>query len=553
MVDPQWQLGSEYKLLTRNPAGAGGAVWVVRAHADGAERAVKILRPELTSVAEAVDDFRVLLDSVRQLDHPGILAAEGTVVHENRVAVVMRRVPGEDLSTLLNHRRLLTPAATALIVADLCDALAAAHAAGIVHGDVKPSNVLLEMGRESWVPRTVRLTDFGIAALAGAGGTAVLPAEYQAPENDVALERPTPASDVYAVGVILYEALAGRPPFTGSRPEHIARLHREASPPRIPALADQLWLLVTACLSKNPGQRPPAAQLADLLREIAPTIVPRPVLTTEATTRVEWTPVTAPAEPVMLIGAEPAAPAMPALGAMARLAKVGLHVGPRRSLVSGIRAMALAVFSGVVALAVVLALLRMAGNSPQNTVAVRSTPSQFLVLANPSATFASAESSSPTATKPTTSSPSPVTSPPAGGAAPSPTTIPSTPSAAASTTPATVAVSVAWQCTSHKVHPAGIRKTACIGIGSDNGLYIRGVFTVPAGQIISDIRVSLTDGSNIIATTSASCDGSSCSITGGPYDPPAGIYLAYAGIDDSAHNVVGPVIFYPGYYAASSN
>lgn len=544
MVDPQWQLGSEYKLLARNPPGAGGAVWVVRAHADGAERAIKIIRPELTSAAEAVDDFRTLLDSVRQVDHPGILVAEEIVVHDNRVALAMRRVPGEDLSTLLNHRRLLTPAAIALIVADLCDALAAAHAAGIVHGDVKPSNVLLELGRESWVPRTVRLTDFGIAALADASGTAVLPAEYQAPENDVALQPPTAAADVYAVGVILYEALAGRPPFSSSRPEHIARLHREAHPPRIPALADQLWLLVAACLSKDPGQRPPAAQLAELLREIAPTIVPRPVLTTEATARVEWTPVTAIAEPVTLIGAEPAAPAMPALGAMAS-ARVGLHVGPRRALVSGGSAMALAVSSSVVALIVVLALLSMAGNSTQKIVAVRSTPSQFLVLANPSATFASAESPSPTAMRPTTSSPSPVTSHPVGGVAPSPTTVPSAPSIAASTTPTTTAASVAWQCATRKAHPADIRKTACIGIGSDGGLYIRGVFTALDGQIISDITVSLTDGKSIITTTYTSCDDSSCSITGGPYDPPAGTYVVYAGIDDLAYYVVGPVIFYP--------
>ena len=177
MVDPQVWLSNEYAHLARRPAGAGGVVWLVRAHEDGAERAIKILHPELTSAVEAVEEFSALLVAVRRLEHPGILVAEEIVVYGNRVALVMRRMPGEDLSTLLKLRPLPTAASTVLMVADLCDALATAHAAGIVHGDVKPSNVLLEMDRETWVPHSARLTDFGMAALAAGIGATLSPAE----------------------------------------------------------------------------------------------------------------------------------------------------------------------------------------------------------------------------------------------------------------------------------------------------------------------------------------------------------------------------------------
>jgi len=586
MTDPQWDFGQDYELLGSYPAGAGGSVWLVRARQDGAERAIKVLRPELSVVAEAVDDFCALLGALGQLAHPGILVADETVVHEGRVALVTGRMPGEDLRTLLDRRQVLTPASTVLMVADICDALAAAHTAGIVHGDVKPSNVLVDLDPDSGTPRSVRLADFGIAGLATRGAVAVLPAEYQAPETDAEQQLVTPASDVYAVGVVLYEALAGRPPFVGADPDGIARLHREAQPPRIPALPDQLWLLIAACLAKQAEQRPAAAELTSLLREIAPTIAALPALVTQDTVRIERitiAPVARPAMQTSVVPVVPAALAVPVASAVStaiapiEVSPVEQSDAPRRSALSGPRGIALAAFSGVVVVAVGLALIHASGHSAPDTQSVGSATLPSLALGSASAGFTSTVTTTltPTATKSVSASgsasPTPTPSPDEASRTASPTGAPSTstaassPSASASTvTTAAVAVSTApstattsaapttgpvtvtWQCATNEANPAGISKTACIGLGSDGALYIQGTFTASNSQIISDIKVSVAAGGQYIDTTSESCGTSSCSITGGPYEPTAGTYQAYAGIDNSAHNEVSPNLVYTG-------
>ena len=555
MSDPQWQLGREYDLLATYPAGAGGSIWLVRVRDDWSERAVKILRPELTSDPAAVDEFCELLDRVRALEHPGILVPDETVVHGNRVALVMGRAPGEDLRILLNRQRVLTATSTVLMIAELCDALAAAHAAGIAHGDVKPSNVLLEQDRETGAPRSIRLTDFGMAALAAHGGASVLPDEYQAPEAGAVPRRPTPAADMYAVGVVLYESLAGQPPFTGSQPDVIAQLHREYHPPRIPALPDQLWLLVAACLSKNPEQRPVAAELADLLREIAPTLATLPAFSAQDTFGIPRISIPAATRSALL-----------ARVAAASAMRVPLSAEPEesltlgRSLLSGVRGVALAVCSGVVVVVVALALVHKSNTPPPETLTVGAATSPPLNLGIPSASLISTPSASPThtATRSATASKSPSPSPVATSASPSPspssapssppstTAAPTASSPAASTSPTQGPVTVAWQCATNQAHPSHISKTSCIGIGSNGALYIGGIFTAFNGQPISDIRVSLVYDGQYLETASKYCGTSSCSITGGPYEPPAGEYQAYAGVDDSSHNEDSPSLYYPG-------
>jgi serine/threonine protein kinase len=553
MIDPQRRFGSDYALLAMHPAGAGGVVWLVRAHEDGAERVIKILHPELTSAVEAVEEFSALLVTVRRLEHPGILVPEEIVVYGNRVALVMRRTPGEDLSTLLKLRPLPTAASTALMVADLCDALAAAHAAGIVHGDLKPSNVLLEMGREAWVPHSARLTDFGMAALAASAGATLSPAEYEAPEVDLERRRLTSAADVYAVGVVLYEALVGRPPFIGSRPDQIARLHREARPPRLSSLPNQLWLLIAACLNKDPQRRPTAAELAELLREVAPTLDTLPASAAEYSARVEQMPDVAAvaASPLgagpmlsaslLSIEAERTPPVEP-------LTVEVLPVGPRSAPVRGARAMVSAVLSVLVMVTVVLTLVHNAGRSASNTAAAGSATIQALVLGDPSATFASAPA-------PTAKPPSPTADQSTAKAVtPSASTVPTLPSPSPSTEQATgsasdppTTVTVAWQCSTRNARSGGISKTACIGIGTDGKLYSRGVFIASNGRTITDVTISLAAGSQFIASAYASCDAYSCTVTSDPYTPPAGYYQVYAGIEDTGHEAVSPTFFYPGY------
>ena len=561
VIGPKWRLGEGYDLLATYPASAVGAIWLVRSRADGTERAIKILRPELTDTAEVVDDFSALLDGVRRLDHPGILVPDETVADGNRVALVMRWLPGEDLRTLLNRQQLLTPASTVLMAADLCDALAAAHAVGIVHGDVKPSNVLLDQDPETGTPRTVMLTDFGMAALAARSGLAALPAEYQAPESgEIRQSRLASAADVYAVGVVLYEALAGRAPFTGAQPDEIAQLHREFSPLRIPALPDELWLLIAACLAKDPGQRPTAADSARLLREIAPTITALPALVSQDTMQIARIPV-APAStstsfesglpsvfaPIVLSQAVPA-PVEPAADERPE--------APYRSPLSGLRGVGLAVLSGAVVVSVALAFLHQPGNSVPTTFTVGSATEPAVTLGIPSSALPSTVMLSPTAR----ASASPTPSPTAKTASAAPSRVPTSPSANGSTASSTAAsasaepsastpsaVTVAWQCATSQGHFHSISKTACIGLGSDGALYVRGTFVASNGRAINDIRVSLVGFGQYLGTASESCDASSCSITAGPYDPSAGFYQAYAGIDGSSRDeVVSPIIGYAG-------
>lgn len=286
-TDAQWRfLAERYELLGQLGAGAVGAVWLVRDREGGAEYAIKILKPELTAYADGIAALRSVLDSVRGLGHPNIVAVDDVFAHENRVALVMRPVPGEDMRVLLARMGTLAPAHAALLVAQLCDALAAAHAAEVAHGGIKPGNVLLEPLQDEAGSLRVGLTDFGTAQLAASAGVTALedaigesfytamPVEYQAPEIGVGCIS-SPAADVYAVGVLLYEALTGRPPFTGS-PEEVQRSHAEIPPPRIPGLLDAMWLLIAACLDKHPQHRPTADDLASLLREIAPTIEATP-------------------------------------------------------------------------------------------------------------------------------------------------------------------------------------------------------------------------------------------------------------------------------------
>jgi serine/threonine protein kinase, bacterial len=578
MSEPQWQFGRDYELLATYPEGVAGAIWLVRVQEDGSERAIKILRPELTGVAGVVDEFCALLESVRALAHPGILVPDETVVHGNRVALVMTRMGGEDLGLLLERQQLLTPASTVLMFADVCDALAAAHAAGIVHGDVKPSNVLLEQDPETGTPRAVMLSDFGIAALTARGGIEALPVEYQAPENGGVGGWPGSASDVYAVGAVLYEALAGHPPFSGAHPDEIARMHREARPPRIPVLPDQLWVLVAACLSKSPEQRPTAGELAGLLREIAPTIVALPALATQDTIRIARIPA-APAPkvamPTMPKAHSHAKPAVSAVILPVEAAQVEAVGEGRRSVFSGARGAALAVLSGVAVVSVALALAHVAGESAPETLTVGSASAPALALGSPSDQLTSAVTTTLTpsvslsGSATATSSPSPSVSDTSGSATPSvsASSVSAGPSASGSAgstggagvgvsaSPSSVASSkspskgpatVNWECAAGEAQHGSISKKACIGIGSDGALYVEGTFTMSNGQTIADIDVSVYGDGRVFDTTSESCGASSCSITGGPYEPSAGSYEAYAVIDNSGRDELSPSVSYQG-------
>ncbi|GAA2647088.1 hypothetical protein GCM10010412_010320 [Nonomuraea recticatena] len=294
-------LGSRYVLLDEIGAGAMGTVWRGRHRDSGEIVAVKLLRDSLSGDHELVLRFVQERNVMKSLRHPHIVAVRDFVIEGERLALVMDFVEGGDLRTLLQRQGTLPPAQAARLMAQVADALAAAHALDVVHRDVKPGNVLIDRATGQ-----VRLTDFGVARIVHGPGltqtTSVIGTPtYLSPEVADG-SAPTAAVDVYALGLILYELLAGRPPFVGDHPMALLRQHATAAPRRLPGMPDVLWPVIAACTAKDPARRPAAAQVAAALRQAAPSLAAMPAL--PAVARGEAPSVTS--EPLPATGPVPA-------------------------------------------------------------------------------------------------------------------------------------------------------------------------------------------------------------------------------------------------------
>jgi serine/threonine protein kinase len=259
MIMTEWAVPSplvgRYRLVGRVGAGGMGVVWRARDIRLDRIVAVKVLHPELAGSPE----FRDLLlwegRLAGRVSHPGVVqvrdyddGSAGGVPH-----LVMEYVTGPSLAAVLRAEGALSPRRVLGLIAEAAEALAGAHAAGIVHHDVKPGNVLFDGGR-------VKIADFGIAQTAGAvpvtpAGLVLGTPAYLSPERVAGLPA-TPASDLYGLGMIAYECLAGRPPFQGS-PLAIALAHLDRPlpplPDTVPAAAAEL---VAALAAKDPQCRP---------------------------------------------------------------------------------------------------------------------------------------------------------------------------------------------------------------------------------------------------------------------------------------------------------
>jgi serine/threonine-protein kinase len=262
-------LGSRYVLEHPIGEGSTGRVWQGVRRADGSAVAIKVLHAEYALDPMMVARFRRESMAVRELRHPHLVPVDDLVVDQNAIALVMELVNGDDLRRIIQRGRPDTRRAVSLL-AQVAHALAYVHAAGVLHRDVKPENILVT--RRAGQPCAL-LSDFGLAWVAGARqltrSTQLLgtPA-YLAPE--LLAGRPYgPAVDVYALGVTGYELLTGRRPFDGEHPLAVMRAHLDDEAPRPVGMTPDLWRVIRSCLAKRPEDRPSAADLAEQLESLA--------------------------------------------------------------------------------------------------------------------------------------------------------------------------------------------------------------------------------------------------------------------------------------------
>lgn len=267
-------LGGRYRMLRTIAVGGMGEVWEGVDDALGRPVAVKALRPEFAGETNLLERFRVEARNSAALSHPNIAPLFDYGEDDGTAFLVMELVPGHPLSDILERETVLPPSRLLPILSQTARGLHYAHQMGVVHRDVKPGNILVEpSGR-------VRITDFGVSQAVNqthmtATGMVMGTAQYLSPEQ--AVGRPaTRLSDIYALGIIAYEALVGRRPFTGATPVDIAIAQVNDPVPALPHGVDaRLAALVMRLLDKDPAGRPQSgdelAALFDQLVAATPT------------------------------------------------------------------------------------------------------------------------------------------------------------------------------------------------------------------------------------------------------------------------------------------
>ena len=260
-----------YEIVAPLGRGGMGAVYRARDMRENSERALKILHATADDHT-AAGRFRREIEILSRVRHPAVVQIFDWGVLGDRMYFSAELIDGDDLRAVLRRKHVLPAPEVARIGGRVAEALSVAHKHGVVHRDVKPHNVMI--GADG----TIKLLDFGIARGAGidlrtitTSGTMVGTPEYMSPEQFEG-SRVDARSDIYSLGVVLYELTAGAPPFKGDTPIALGMMHQSTPPPPIrgerPNVPAWLERIILKCLQKDPGKRYlTAAELAeDLLR-----------------------------------------------------------------------------------------------------------------------------------------------------------------------------------------------------------------------------------------------------------------------------------------------
>lgn len=247
--------------------GAGGFAAVFRAHDPRLQRdvAIKVLDPGLGIAAELEEQFLTEARIVAGVEHSHIVPLYAAESRGGLLYLVMRLLPGRTLEDRIKEEGTLAPTEAARLGHEIAEALAFAHAKGVVHRDIKPGNILLDSTGNATV------TDFGVSLITSKAGQSqtmrgmtIGTPSYMSPEQGLG-EEVDGRSDVYSLGVILFEMLSGRVPFQGRTIQEIIAMHIAAPPPSLaslrPEIPSALMELVERMLAKTPATRPDAAEV----------------------------------------------------------------------------------------------------------------------------------------------------------------------------------------------------------------------------------------------------------------------------------------------------
>ena len=247
--------GGRYELESRIAVGGMGEVWQATDTVIGRNVAIKILKDEFLGDPGFLERFRAEARHAALVNHEGIANVYDYGEEDGSAYLVMELVPGEPLSSIIEREKTLSIDRVLDIVGQTAAALQAAHAAGLVHRDIKPGNMLITPeGR-------VKITDFGIARIADqvpltATGQVMGTVQYLSPEQ-ASGHAASPSTDVYSLGIVAYECLTGKRPFSGESQVAIAMSHINDAPPPLPdTIAEPVRNLVMSCIAKRPEARP---------------------------------------------------------------------------------------------------------------------------------------------------------------------------------------------------------------------------------------------------------------------------------------------------------